>query len=415
MIDKTKAAQHFANWKQICVADGEALWGIDLHTPFMFIDNERNVVANCADAEGNLTADGDVFVGKFPADMAFAASAVDLWGKRWGTMPWWLTELQLNKNAVDTMIHEGFHAVQPMLFGKSDFNPQNGHLNNADARILLLCEKRAMLAALKSGAGACSKAVKAALRFRADRLAIYDKRADEAANEIMEGTAVFTEMTLGFGGDKTAIIAALERNVTAAMEVDSLAHMSGYFLGALYCFVIDALDPLAKRSFRRDTVMSEVLQQVAGIGEIPPFEEIDAESYGHSEITAHVREQEKARAELIAGFVDKFSNRPTLSLISEEGGSIRGQIIPVEGLGTVLKGRYECFGDFGRLIVEGGEVLSLSKGHYKVTAEDMCHNEDGKLIGKDWMIELAWGWGAVQTLGAFAITNYELRITNERL
>jgi len=392
-IDKTKAAQYFTDWKRICDADNGALWGIDLHTPFMFIDNERNVVANCADAEGNLTADGDVFVGNFPADMAFAATAVDLWGKRWGTMPWFLTELEGGKSAVETMIHEGFHAVQPTLFGKNGFSPQNGHLNNPDARIFVLCEMRAMFAAFKNSGEARQKAIEAALRFRAERMSIYDKRADEASNEIMEGTAVFTDMTLG-KPSREAILESLEQIVKQAGNIEQLAHMSGYFLGALYCFVIDALDPLAKRDFRCDTIMSDVLQELAAVAVIPAFTDIDADAYDHAEVTAHVQEQEKARAAVFAGFVDKFTNKPTLSLVSEEGGSIRGQIIPVEGLGTVLKGRYECFGSFGRLIAEDGEVLSVQKGHYKVTAVDM-RREGDKLIGEDWEIELADGWGFV--------------------
>jgi len=394
MIDKTKAAQLFAEWKQVCDNDNGALWGIDLHTPFMFIDDERNVVANCADAEGNLTADGDVFVGKYPADMTFAATAINLWGKRWGIMPWWLAELEGGKTAIETMIHEGFHAVQPALFGKSDFSPQNGHLNNADARIFVLCEMRAMFAALKNSGEARQKAIKAALRFRAERMSIYDKRADEAANEIMEGTAVFTDKTLGLA-NRAAILDSLEQTVEQAGNLEQLAHMSGYFLGALYCFVIDALKPLAKRDFRHNTIMSDVLQEVAQIAVIPPFADINADAYGHAEITAHVQEQEKARAAVISGFVDKFTKNPVLSLVCEEGGSIRGQIIPVEGLGTVLKGRYECFGDFGRLIAENGEVLSVEKGRYKVTAVDM-QREGDKLIGKDWEIELADGWNVVE-------------------
>ncbi|MCL2171295.1 MAG: hypothetical protein FWB71_04000 [Defluviitaleaceae bacterium] len=399
-IDKKHAAELFAQWKEICEADNGGLWGIDLHTPFMFIDEQRNVVANCADGEGRFVADGDVFVGKFPEDMAFAATSVDVYGKSWGTMPWFMVETG-HKDAVDTMIHEGFHCIQPKLFGKNKLQINNGHLNKPAARLLVLLEMRALLFAFENEGEARKNAIAAALRFRENRMAADNKILDEAVNEIGEGTAVFTECKLTHTREE--LIAKFTKDINTAANLDSMAHFSGYLLGALLCFMIDELDPAAKRAFRADTIMADILQKAAGITEIPAFEAIDTQLYGHDEIAEQIAAKEKKNAEMMAGFLEKFTKKPTLTILGEGGGGIRGQIIPVDGLGTVLKGRYEYHGEIGRMIIEHGEALSVEKNVYKVSAENM-RQEGDRLIGIDWEIDLAVGHKLVQDGENFTIS-----------
>ena len=80
-MNHEKAAQLFSEWEALCKADGGALWGVNLHTPFVFIEREtRDAVANMPDREGIFTKQGSVYAGTFPEHLVIAASVTEFGG-----------------------------------------------------------------------------------------------------------------------------------------------------------------------------------------------------------------------------------------------------------------------------------------------------------------------------------------------
>ena len=65
-IDLVKARQYFQEAQALCEKDGSKLWGVSLCSPMLLVDSQtRQLVASQADAEGKLTREGEVFVGRF--------------------------------------------------------------------------------------------------------------------------------------------------------------------------------------------------------------------------------------------------------------------------------------------------------------------------------------------------------------
>src|SRR5690348_18439307 len=64
-IDATLAHRYFEEAAQQCRADGGRLWGKSLCGPILLVEPaSRRVVANQADGEGRLHAEGGVYVGR---------------------------------------------------------------------------------------------------------------------------------------------------------------------------------------------------------------------------------------------------------------------------------------------------------------------------------------------------------------
>src|SRR6266480_5604586 len=80
----TLASQYFREAQVLCTRDRGKLWGISLCSPMLFVDRQtRAVIANQADAEGILTRNGNVFVGKLPPKVNIANTAIEWAGIKW--------------------------------------------------------------------------------------------------------------------------------------------------------------------------------------------------------------------------------------------------------------------------------------------------------------------------------------------
>src|SRR6185437_7722591 len=92
-IDPAKAKQYFDEARTICQRDGGKLWGKSLCGPMLFVDPDtRSVIANQADAEGRLIAEGGLFVAKLPPEISIANTEMTWAGVHWTTIMWPLPE-----------------------------------------------------------------------------------------------------------------------------------------------------------------------------------------------------------------------------------------------------------------------------------------------------------------------------------
>src|SRR5262249_53468844 len=160
-----------------------------------FVDpGSHAVVANQADREGKLKAEGEVFVGLLPVDFPTANTAT-----RWAGVDWTMVQWPLpvaTKERARLMLHELFHRVQPPL-GLQVPAPPNQHLDSRDGRVLLQLEWRALREALKQSGDAQRSAIEDALVFRARREQLFaTARLEERALEMNEGLAEYTGVKL---------------------------------------------------------------------------------------------------------------------------------------------------------------------------------------------------------------------------
>ena len=83
-IETALASQYFQEAQALCNRDNGKLWGVSLCAPMFFVDRKtRTVVANQADKEGNLTKNGNIFVGQLPANVNIANTATEWAGVKW--------------------------------------------------------------------------------------------------------------------------------------------------------------------------------------------------------------------------------------------------------------------------------------------------------------------------------------------
>jgi len=140
-VDAARARSYFQEAERICKQDGGKLWGVSLCGPMLFVDRAtRRVVASQSDAEGHLTKDGDVFVGKLPEKVNIANTATDWAGVKWTMVIWPLPENTYDR--ADMMAHELWHRVQDDI-GLPASGPPNNHLDSPEGRIWLQLEWRA--------------------------------------------------------------------------------------------------------------------------------------------------------------------------------------------------------------------------------------------------------------------------------
>jgi len=380
-IDLRQAKLFFGDWKQMCDADNGVLWGFSLHTPLMFIDDDRNIVANQPDKDGLLHLQEDVYVGKFPADRPYSATATSFGGTHWGTIPWQMVSTIDKAEVLRLMFHEAFHCIQPPDFFVKNVN--NGHLNNLEARISILLEMSALLYALGCDGHKRMDAVKAALSARQKRVRDFGDLSDEAFREMVEGTAVYTEIRMGMPEEKH--LDELAVYVNNARSTPMLSTYAGYCLGALYCFVLDKFDEDARREMGWDAKMAELLRNVAKISDIPTFEMFDYTPYGYNTIIEEEKQKAEENTRRINEIKEKFIHSSVLSIYSEGRASISGQMIAVEDLGMVMRGKVDYHGEAGNLVADGGDLLKVRQDLWRVSAQDMVA-EGNKLIGNDWVM-----------------------------
>lgn len=171
-IDIALASQYFQEARTLCSRDNGKLWGVSLCAPILFVDRKtRTIVANQADREGVLIKDGNVFVGKLPAKVNIANTAIEWAGVKWTMIIFPLPEDKYRR--ANLMAHEMWHRIQDEI-GFPSSGAANNHLDSRDGRVWLQLEWRALASALSSRGRQRRQAIADALLFRAYRKVGWD-------------------------------------------------------------------------------------------------------------------------------------------------------------------------------------------------------------------------------------------------
>ena len=270
-MDYEKATLLLTQWQTLCENDNATLWGVNLHTPFVFVDREtRQAVANMPDIEGIFTQQGDFYVGTFPIDLPIAATAMEFGGMRWAMAPWDLFQSDNHVFKLDTMVHEAFHCIQPHLLGEMAHGNDTSHIDALEIRVLFLLEMTALIKALETEGLQRQNHIQNALAFRHKRRENCPNANDENQSEMNEGTAVYTALKLTC--DHEGHINEMRKYIEWTKARDSIAHFFGYVSGAMYGLVLDAVNAQWRKGLTFASDLGELLRNVLAITTLPPYE-----------------------------------------------------------------------------------------------------------------------------------------------
>lgn len=399
-FNAAKAKEYLVQWEELCRCEDGRLWGVNLRMPFVIIHQEtRELVAN---EEG--------FGDKYPEELVITATGFEYQGKHWASAPWNVVETLDEKERMKLLVHEAFHALQPSLFGKDcEDIGNNAHLEELDARVLFIVEMNALLAALKCVGEERIRAARAALFARAQRREKYGAMA-EAIAEVVEGTAVYTEKMLV---EPDRILEDMEAEVISVCTAGhNLPAYMGYLSGAMYCFVLDAFGIVWKPGLTYNSDLGELLGAEIGI---PQAFLSTLNEYGYNEILEEEKKKTEDRKQKLRTIVEAFESRPILRSFEKGSKGIFGQKIEIAGFGEVLRGVVQYIGEFGKMIVNDGNLeksvtsggdldfLIHNEGYCAVFADNIRH-EDNKIFGDYWELELNEGFILVAEDG-----NYEIK------
>ena len=398
-IDTKLAAQYFRQLKQTSDRDGGKMWGLALYGPILFVDPRTgNVVANQADLEGRLVAQGEVFVGKLPGEISPANTAKDWAGVHWTMVMWPVSDFRQPRERL--LLHECFHRLQEKL-GLPARDAVNAHLDTLNGRIWIQMEWRALERALRQSGPARKAAIADALLFRSYRRTLFPDSANkENALELNEGLAEYTGVKLSSADlEETAVRANLilrqaRNNATFAR---SFAYVSGPAYGAL----LDLSGRPWRTGLKSSSDLGALLQQRYGIR--VDVSEAAARAaisrYEGEEIVTIETQQEQRRQQQIAESRKKFLDGPVLvlSLSPDVNYSYDpNNVIGIDATNTVYP-TMRMVDAWGVLTVTDGAWLERNASGLLSRARVPAPSDLSArpLKGEGWSLELANGWEVV--------------------
>jgi hypothetical protein len=393
-IDLLKAARWFADFEGVCMRDGGSLWGASFWGPILLVDPaSREIVANRADAGHALVARSGVFVGRLPAGLPIANTAVEWQGTRW-TMIMRPSLGDEPRPRLSLMGHESFHRLQPQL-GLETAGELNDHLDCADGRSWMQLEWNALQQALLSKGDARRQAVLDALSFRAARRARFEgAAARENALEINEGLAEYSGRRLvGYSGADIVTVVKARREDESGF-VRSFAYISG----PLYGYLLDEANDGWRRKVTPTTDLGDLLASSMGLARTAPVSsdvEARAAVYGGPELRRSEGEREQKRQAQLAAWRHALVEGPVLivDLAAVRSGSFDpGKVFPMGAKQTVYTTR-ELEAEWGVLRVEDGSILedgNTHEGHVSLSEAAPDYSR-----GAGWTLALADGWRVV--------------------
>jgi len=396
------AAQFFAELEALHASDNGYLWGVDLRVPFIFVDPQtRNMVANQPDNRGILTKQGDVYTGILPASVVPAYSFPSFGGELWAMLPWGYVNLDDKTYRLRTMSHMAFHVTQARLFGnRIEWN--NVHMNETEARISILLEINALIAALASSGDERLTAVHDALSIRAERRRLLERGVDENRLEVWEGLADYTEYRLNLT-DTAELIAELELAAHSLMHGELLEPTFGYLSGALYGLLLSETGMPWKYRVGFNTDLGALLKEFMGINELTPFDALDLYAHGYAEIRDYEAVRLENHKKMIQDIIYAFTNQPTLHIPRAESRAFIAQrMFALPEWGQVFSGRMETHGDFGRLILHDGDFINLYEEGALILASGI-EIEGNRAFGHGWELELNSGFEIRHRDGNFEV------------
>ncbi|MEW6212708.1 MAG: hypothetical protein AB1631_30565 [Acidobacteriota bacterium] len=388
-IDTALAHQYFQEAASICKRDGGKLWGVSLCLPMIFADHHtRMVVANQSDREGNLTKEGEVFVGKLPERINIANTAVEWAGVRWTMVVWPLPENKYHRASL--MLHESWHRIQNDL-GFAGSGPANDHLDLLEGRFLLQLEWRALAKALTHRGAERKQAIRDALIFRACRRSLFPNAdVQERALEMHEGLAEYTGFRLSQHPDLDQYAAD---NLARGERRKSFVRSFAYVSGPAYGILLDGTGEDWRKGLKPTYDFGAMLQNALSI-KLP--EDIKQEaarashSYDGDALRNRETERDNNRKRAIAEYRARLVDGPVLAIPLRK---MRMQfdpnnLQPFDSLGTVYP-NIRIVDEWGILTVSKGALISPTFTQVTVSAPS---DPAQPLEGDGWTLKLNAGW-----------------------
>lgn len=395
-IDPALASRYLKEAAQLCQADGGRLWGKSLCGPTLLVDPvTRQVVANQADAEGALRAEGDVYVGKLPDSQTIANTAVDWSGVRWTEMLWPLKQDAALRHTV--MAHEAFHRIQDSL-GLPGGGRDNPHMDTLEGRYTVQLEWRALDAALAAKTDAERRAHAAdALAFRAARYQRFPEAEQaETALERNEGLAEYTGVMVG-NRTPAAQLAMAHWDLTWHPKNDtSFARSFAYPSGPAYGILLDRYRPGWRKAIVKGGSPAGMLAEALHVdmARKPDVEKLAARYDGpallateQARAEARARQAAKYKAQLVTGPVLKLPLKHMKVQFNPSN------LMPLGDAGTVYP-TMQVIDDWGSITVDGGALMAPDWTRLTVAAP-AGGATGGTLRGEGWTMKPAPGWHVV--------------------
>ncbi len=394
-IDHSAAEQYFSEVEQILERDGGHLWGESLQGPILLVDpDSRQVVANYADREGNLTRRGNIYTGKLPEEFPIANTAVEWSGVKWAMI---MTPVSSERYARSVLfVHELWHRIQEDI-GFPPTNPSNNHLDTKEGRIWLQLEMRALQQALNHTEDRRREALRDALLFRAKRYSIFPQAADEERQlENHEGLAEYTGLALAISSDEDRRRFAIQK-LRQAERLQSYTRAFAYHTTPAYGILLDAVSSDWTRSISHRNKLPDVVKNRYRI-QLPhsPADEAErrAQVYDGDTIIASERERDRERQKAIAEYRNRFITEPRLIIPLEERriSFDPRTVTPLDDHGRVYT-TMEVSDVWGNLKVTRGALL---KEDWSGIIIDLPDDRRGRTFESNgYVLELREGWEIV--------------------
>ncbi|MEA2236330.1 MAG: hypothetical protein QOC81_1054 [Thermoanaerobaculia bacterium] len=331
--------------------DGGRLWGKALYGPMLLVDPAtRYAVANVADAEGVLKAEGTLFVGTLPPSVVIANTATNWNGVHWTMMMWGsIAERSVPRRRL--MLHECFHRIQDEVGFPAGAN-DNAHLDSLDGRFWFLLELRALAAALRSDDR--KQAVADALAFRVKRRALFPSAtSNERSLENNEGLAEYTGVVLrGTGDEETRLSTA--RRLDAIDRGSSFVRSFAYSSGPAYGLLLDVANPNWRKTYKIGSDFGDTLRE--SLKPLPPSDpDVRAAAYNGATLRAEEEKRDRAQREKVAKFRALLVDGPTIEIPMEgaQFGFDPYTVVPLGDAGTAYPS-LDVTGPWGRIAAANG-------------------------------------------------------------
>jgi hypothetical protein len=396
-IDIALAHKYFQEAATICKQDNGKLWGHTLCGPMIFFEpRTRMVVANQSDAEGRLTKQGEVFVGRLPDEENAANTATTWAGVRWSMIFWSaLTDDRYERDRL--MIHESFHRIQNEI-GLPMSNPSNTHLDSMPGRIWLQLEWRALRQALAFQGAKRQEAATDALIFRLYRRTLFPQAAaEERGLEMNEGLAEYTGVKLS-GRTETDLHTFLTGRLEHVNDRPSFVRSFAYESGPFYGLLLDEVNINWRQNLKPADDLGLLLQTALSI-KLPANLKAEAEKradrYDGEQLRASETARENERLARIAKYRAQLVDGPVLILQLSNGVNYSfnpNNLIPLDSLGTIYP-NVRITDVWGILEVTGGALMVSENGRparLYVSAPADLHTRS--LQGAGWTLQLNDGW-----------------------
>ncbi|WP_224994456.1 hypothetical protein [Cesiribacter sp. SM1] len=384
-----------ASFREIKAATLEhrKLWDKNLYGALLFVDPaSRKLWANEPDTAGLLKKEGSVYVGRLPANVNIANTAVNWSGKRWAML---MLPLPADMNSrINLLAHELFHRVQPEL-GFQAHSPANEHLDEMEGRLYLRLELEALKEALRAPEPSMGQEhLRNAMLFRRYRHSLYPA-ADSTENllELNEGLAEYTGLMIS-GRSRREAEQHLLQQQQAFLQNPSYVRSFAYHTIPLWGYLLAQQNKLWNKQLNPDTRLTPFFQKSLNI----PLTAVTADivkgiagKYGGQQIMEEEKEREIFIQQQLLEYTRRFIEEPHL-VIPFQNMSISfdpANLVSLPGRGTVYP-NLRATDNWGILTVTEGALISTDWS--KVTLSRPGQVEKGKVSGKGWTLELKEGY-----------------------